>query len=93
MNAERASNIAKLVLKTLHPGISLEDIYKVIPTLDDQFNELTVAVIPVLKEYEDKVEALVKTKVSEAIKNGNFSQASDLAKRTIEKDITISTLT
>lgn len=84
MNAERASKIAQLVLKTLHPGISLEDIYKVVPGLDDQFSELSGAVLPILQEYEVKVEKIVREKVVSLIKQGHFTEATQLEQQFTE---------
>lgn len=90
MDAERASKIAQLVLKTLHPGISLEEIYRVVPTLDDQFSELTAIVLPILQEYEEKVEKTVREKVESLIKQGHFTEASNLVQKLTQKDISLS---
>lgn len=89
MNAERATKIAQLVLKTLHPGISLEDIYKVVPGLDDQFTELSGAVLPILQEYEDKVEKIVREKVESLIKQGHFTEAAQLEQQFTQGNIPI----
>ncbi len=90
MNAERASKIAQLVLKTLHPGISLEDIYRTVPTLDDQFSELSTAVLPVLQEYEEKVEKIVTERVEALIKQGHFTEANQLVQQLTQKNIPLS---
>lgn len=89
MNADRASKIAKLVLQQLPKGISLGEIYKIAPKLDDQFNELSEAVLPILKEYEEKVENIVKEKVQALIKQGHFTEAAELVERVIDKDTTL----
>lgn len=89
MDAERAGQIARFTLKVLHPGISLEELYKVVPTLDDQFAELSAVVVPILREYDEKIETLVRGKVEELIRQGHFSEASDLAKKVVQKDINV----
>ncbi len=91
MDADRASQIAKLVLQQLPKGISIDQLYKVVPQLDDQFNELSEAVLPVLKEYEEKVENIVKVKVQTLIEQGRFTEASELVKNVIDTDTTLIT--
>ena len=91
MDSERASQIAKLVLKTIHPGMSLQEIYKIVPTLDDQFTELSIVVLPILKEYEEKIEKKVQEHVRTLIKQGKFSEASTIAEQVIKKDTSLST--
>lgn len=87
MDAKRAREIAKMVLEKLKPGITLGEIYRVVPTLDDFFPELASVVLPVVKEYEQKIEGLVKQRADELVKAGKFSQAGEIIDRTIKKQI------
>ena len=89
MKADRAKDIAKMVLEKLPSGIDLKDFYKIVPTLDDHFYELASIVLPVVKEYEEKVEKAVINSIEKMVKAGNFQQVSELIKKTIKKDLEI----
>ncbi|MCL4200663.1 hypothetical protein KJZ67_04995, partial [Patescibacteria group bacterium] len=39
MSEERAQQLAQMVLDKLKPGMSMEDLYRTLPHLDDNFNE------------------------------------------------------
>lgn len=51
MDAERARAIARMVLDKLHPPLSLEQIYQIAPTLDDEFQELAKASLSTFWRY------------------------------------------
>lgn len=87
MKAGRAREIAKMVLEKLKPGITLEEIYHIVPTLDDKFPELASVVFSVLEEYQQKVENPLKQHISNLIKSGRFSQATQLIDKTIKKQL------
>lgn len=80
MDADRAADIAKMVLEKLHPPLTLEQIYAVVPTLDDHFTELAAAVLPVLKDKEDNIRAVVAHHAEALIKSGKFDEADKLLK-------------
>ena len=80
MDAERAQSIARMVLDLLHPPLTLEEIYQVTPSLDDEFTELTSAVLSVLEEHEDRVRQVVVEHAERLIRSGKFEEAGDLLK-------------
>lgn len=86
MNVERAQAIARMVLDRLHPPLSLEQIYTVAPTLDDEFAELATAVLPVLEMHEDEVKRVVSEHAQNLIKSGKFEEARELLKKTNQDD-------
>lgn len=55
MTEERAQQLAQRVLELLKPGMSLEDLYKALPKLDDNFSEASPIIVPYLRDYEDGV--------------------------------------
>lgn len=86
MTEERAKAIAKMTLEKLPEDITYDQFMKVVPTLDDEFEELKVAVLPIVLDYQSKVEANVQTQVSELMKHRRYTEALDLAKKAIEFD-------
>lgn len=80
MDADRAADIAKMVLEKLHPPLTLEQIYAIAPTLDDHFTELAAAVLPVAKEHDEKVRTIVAQHAEALIKSGKFDEAEKILK-------------
>lgn len=80
MDAGRAKAIARMVLDKLHPPLTLEQIYEIVPTLDDHFAELTAAVLPVIREHDDKLRTIVSSHAEELIKSDKIDQARNLLK-------------
>lgn len=76
MDAERAKAIAKMVLDKLHPPLTLEQIYKIAPTLDDHFIELAGAVVPVIREHDDKVRKIVAEHAEKLLRSGKIDEAA-----------------
>ncbi len=76
MDVERARLIAKMILEKLHPPLTLEQIYKIAPTLDDHFNELTKAVLPVMKESDERLRTIVTAHAEKLIKEGKIEEAA-----------------
>lgn len=85
MSHERAREIARFIIDKLHPPLTLEQIYQIAPTLDDHFTELTKAVLPVIKDHDDKVKAIVAEHAEKLIKSGQIDKAVDLLKKTIDR--------
>lgn len=75
MDAERAKAIARMVLDKLHPPLTLEQIYKIAPTLDDHFTELAKAVMPVMKDHDEQLRTIVSEHAEKLIKSGNIDDA------------------
>lgn len=85
MTPERAKQIAKFVLDKLHPPLTLEQIYQIAPTLDDQFTELTQAILPIIHEHDDQVKAKVAEHAKKLIKSGQIQDALDLMGKVINQ--------
>ncbi len=85
MNPERANAIAKMVLAKLHPPLTLEQIHKIAPTLDDEFKELSKATAPVIRDHQQEVEKIVTAHALKLINSGKFNQASSIITQTINK--------
>jgi len=84
MTQERAKTIAQLVLEKLPEGISYEKLMQVLPTLDDHFEELSAAVLPIIQEYETKVKAEVDKKIKQLVKEGKLDELLELTNKAIE---------
>ena len=80
MDGERAKAIALMILSKLHPPLTLEQIYKVAPTLDDHFSELTAAILPIMKEHDEKIRIIVTEHAEKLIKQGKIEEANVLLK-------------
>jgi uncharacterized protein with PhoU and TrkA domain len=87
MTEDRARDIAQFVLKHLHPHMNLDQIYQVVQNFDDHFPELTKAVLPAVKEYEDTVSQIVKAHAERLMAQGKFQEASSLMQKTIKKQV------
>ena len=80
MDAQRAKDIARMVLDKLHPPLSLEVIHKIIPTLDDHFTELTTALLPFMQGQEEKIRNIVTDHAHGLIKLGKVEEATTAIK-------------
>ena len=87
MSEDRAQQLAQIVLEKLKPGMSLEDLYKALPNLDDQFSEISHIIVPYLRDYEQGVAKPAVDQVSHLIKAGRYSEAQDLADRVIKQNV------
>jgi len=81
MDVKRAQSIARMVLDKLHPPLSLQQIYAIAPTLDDEFSELAGAVLPIIKEHDEKVRSIVVQHVEKLITSGNLMKRIKLLKK------------
>lgn len=84
MDADRAKAIARMVLDKLHPPLSLEYIYQIVPTLDDHFSELTDAVLPVIKDHDEELKNLIANHAEKLIKQGKIDEATKVLKQATE---------
>lgn len=87
MTDERAQMISQMVLDTLQPGMTFEELYRAIPKMDDAFQELSPIIVPILQEYETNVTQQVKHNVEDLIKQGQFDAAAKLAQRAVDQDV------
>lgn len=87
MTEERAQEISQTVLDLLKPGMSLEELYKAVPKLDDRFQELAPVVLPYIRDYEERIVKDAQNKVQHFIKQGEFDAAVDLAQRAVKQNV------
>lgn len=85
----RATQLSQIALSTLTPGMSLEELYRAIPNLDNLATELAPIVIPYMREYEENVTKSAQMNVVELIKQGQYDAAVKLSKQAIEKNVTL----
>lgn len=84
---ERSQQISQRVLDILKPGMSLEELYKAIPKLDDNCPELSVLILPLLRQYEENVVQKATNTVRNLIKVGQYDAAVNLSKKSIAQDV------
>ena len=87
MTEERSQQVAQRVLDTLAPGMSLEELYRKIPLLDDTCPEISFIIIPYLREYEDHIAQAGHEAVSNLIKTGQYESAINVAKKVVGQDV------
>ncbi len=85
----RATQLSQIALNTLEPGMTLEELYRAIPKLDDLATELAPIVIPYMREYEENITRNAQTNVEELIKQGQYDAAIKLSKQAINKNISL----
>lgn len=86
MTDERAKQIAKYVLDKLPENISYQSLIDIIPKLDDEFSELSAAVVPIMSEFEIKVKKTVDAQIHKLIEEGKLDEALLLTKKAIAYD-------
>lgn len=87
LTEERAQAISQMVLELLKPGMGWEELYRTVPRLDDGFPELAPVIIPILKEYEERVVQGATTQVLTLIREGQYDAATDLADRVVKQEV------
>lgn len=87
MTEERAQQASQIVLDTLKPGMSFEELYMAVGHLDDVVQELAPVVAPIMKQYEDSIVKPIGNNVSELIRQGQYDAATKLAKKAIAQDV------
>ena len=87
MTEERAQQLAQMVLDKLKPGMSMEDLYRVLPHLDDTFTEISHVIIPYLRDYEEGVTQKAAIEVQQLISRGQYKEAQILADKVIKQDV------
>lgn len=89
MDAQRAKQISRLVLNTLHPPLTLDEIYRIVPTLDDHFSELASIVIPIQNEHQEKIKQIVTIQVNKLIQEHRLEEAHQLTLKAIKGEISV----
>ena len=87
MTEERAQQASQIVLDTLKPGMSFEELYQAIGKLDDVVQELAPIVLPIMKQYERDIVKPIQKNVGDLILQGQYDAATKLAKQAIGQDI------
>lgn len=87
MDAERAREIAKYILHSLHQHMDINQIYKAVQNFDDHFPELVPVVIEVTKDYDEKIKKVVTDHVGTLLKQGKINEANDLLKKAMNREI------
>lgn len=90
ISEDRAKEIANHVLQMLPENIDYPRLMEVIPKLDDSFTELTAAVVPVMREYEQKMRSVVNEKITKLLAEGKLDEALNLTKQAIETEKNLS---
>ncbi|KKP69635.1 hypothetical protein A2X44_03715 [candidate division CPR3 bacterium GWF2_35_18] len=75
MKAETAQNIANLVLDTLHPHMTIEEIKRVVNDYDQYFQELTDLVVLINWDDQDGSNQKVRQKVQFLINTGKLKES------------------
>ena len=84
---ERASQIAKFILAHLPENMTDEQVMKIIPSLDDQFYELSEIVHKHMLGYEDKYKNETIKNMQEMMKHKHFQEASNMAFKYFEQKV------
>lgn len=84
---ERASQIAKFVLSHLPENLTDEQVMKIIPSLDDQFFELSEIVHNHMLGYEEKYKEDTIKNMQDMIKHKHFQEASNMAFKYFEQKV------
>ncbi|MBI2049623.1 hypothetical protein HYT32_01835 [Candidatus Roizmanbacteria bacterium] len=87
MDATRAKVIARAVLDKLHPPLTLDQIYKTVSILDNNFKELASALLPVIKEHDDQVKNIIALHAEKLIREGNFNEAEKVLKKATKEEV------
>lgn len=83
----RAEQISQRALDILTPGMSFEELYKAIASLDDTMPELSVVVLPYVRDYEDNVTQGALSSVRELIAQGQYDAAAKLGAKAAKSDV------
>jgi hypothetical protein len=84
---ERAEAISKRALDVLQPGMNFEQLYKAIASLDDTMPELSVVVLPYVRDYEQNVTQGALSSVRELIRQGQYDAAAKLGAKAAKSDV------
>ena len=87
MTEERSQQISQVVLDTIRPGMTIEELYRAVPKLDDTLPELAPIVLPIVRQYEQEITQQAQRGVSELIRQGQFDAAASLAHKAISQDL------
>jgi len=84
---ERAEQISQRALDILRPGMGFEALYKAIASLDDTMPELSVVVLPYVRDYENNVTQGALSTVRELIRQGQYDAAAKLGAKAAKSEV------
>lgn len=87
MNAESAKEIAQYVISVLHSGISIDEIYKGVAKIGQQFTEFSQLAIFSKNDLEENEKIQTLSQVHKLLQEGNVNAASDLLKKQSHSDL------
>lgn len=90
MNAPHAQEVARYILESLHPHMTLDQINTIAQNFDDHFPELIPVVLQITNDYDDLVKKTVHAHVSTLIKQNKIDEANTLLKKAINKEVKLS---
>ena len=86
ISEEKAKLMAQFVLDKLPEKISYQEFMEVLPTLDDEYNEFSSVVVPIMEQVEKKNKELMNDKIIQILKTGNIDEALKLTNDAIEQE-------
>lgn len=89
INDERAQELSQIVLDTIKPGMSFDELYRSAAKLDDQAPELSPIVTALMRQYEETVVSQAQDHVRTLIREGQYDAATSLAKKAISQDLSL----
>jgi hypothetical protein len=87
MTEERAQQISQRVLDIIRPGMSMEELYRAIPKLDDTCQELSPVILPFLRQYEENVNKKALSEIENMIRQGQYDAAASLGKQVVNQEV------
>lgn len=90
IDANRAKEIARYVLESLHPHMDINQIHGTVQKFDDNFSELTPIVLQVSQDYDERIKKAVSDHVGNLVKQNKIGEASDLLKKALNKEVHLS---
>jgi len=87
MSAERAKEIAQYVVDSLKPGISIDEINKVVAYIAKEFEEFSHLTVDSLNAYEENVKTHALSDVHKLLSEGDLPSADTILKKTLQVDL------
>lgn len=86
MTKERSQKIAAMLLEKVPDGINYDELMRVVPKLDDEFQELADVVVPIMTEYERKIHKVLEERVLKLVRDKKFKEAMIEARKAIDME-------
>ncbi len=91
MDITRAGELAKYILDTLRPHMTLQQIYDVSRQFNDHFPELGPVAAEIQHDYDEQIKIAVTDQVATLIKQGKLTEATSLLKKANHQEIKLKT--